>query len=93
MASGCTSLLTRVLGITFGGFLEGRREQLTFGPTEEEGIAMAPDGRSLITSVGGKESAVWIHDARGDRQISSEGYANLPGLGTGPISSVFSPDV
>jgi eukaryotic-like serine/threonine-protein kinase len=73
-------------------FPEGRREQLTFGPTEEEGIAVAPDGRSLITSVGGKESAVWIHDARGDRQISSEGYANLPGLGVGPVSSVFSAD-
>lgn len=73
-------------------FSEGRREQLTFGPTEEEGIAVAPDGRSLITSVGGKESAVWIHDSRGDRLISSEGYANLPGLGVGPVSSVFSAD-
>ncbi len=73
-------------------FLQGRREQVTFGPTEEEGIAVAPDGRSLITSAGGKESAVWIHDARGDRQISSEGYANLPGLGVGPVSSVFSAD-
>ena len=26
-------------------FPDGRREQLTFGPTEEEGIAVAPDGR------------------------------------------------
>jgi eukaryotic-like serine/threonine-protein kinase len=73
-------------------FPNGQREQLTFGPTEEEGIAVAPDGRSLITSAGGKESAVWIHDARGDRQVSSEGYANLPGLGVGPVSSVFSAD-
>jgi serine/threonine protein kinase/Tol biopolymer transport system component len=73
-------------------FPDGQREQLTFGPTEEEGIAVAPDGRSLITSVGGKDSAVWIHDARGDRQVSSEGYANLPGLGVGPVSSVFSAD-
>lgn len=73
-------------------FLDGRQEQLTFGPTEEEGIAVAPDGRSFITSVGGKESAVWIHDAAGERQISSEGYADLPGLGTGPVTSIFSPD-
>jgi serine/threonine protein kinase/Tol biopolymer transport system component len=73
-------------------FPEGRHEQLTFGPTEEEGIAMAPDGRSFITSVGGKESAIWIHDARGERQISSEGYADLPGLGSGAASSVFSAD-
>jgi eukaryotic-like serine/threonine-protein kinase len=73
-------------------FPDGQPEQLTSGPTEEEGIAVAPDGRSLITSVGGKESSVWVHDAAGDRQISTEGYADLPGLGTGPASSVFSPD-
>jgi len=46
----------------------------------------------LSTSVGGKESAVWVHDATGDRQISNEGYADILGLGVGPISSVFSPD-
>ena len=71
-------------------FPDGRRDQLTFGPTEEEGIAVSPDGRSLITSVGGKDSAVWLHDAHGERQISSEGYADLPGLGTGPVPSLFS---
>jgi serine/threonine protein kinase/Tol biopolymer transport system component len=73
-------------------FPDGQLEQLTSGPTEEEGIAVAPDGRSLITSVGGKESSVWVHDAGGDRQISTEGYADLPGLGTGPASLVFSAD-
>jgi Tol biopolymer transport system component len=73
-------------------FPNGQPEQLTSGPTEEEGITVAPDGRSLITSVGGKESSVWVHDAAGDRQISTEGYADLPGLGSGPASSVFSAD-
>jgi serine/threonine protein kinase/Tol biopolymer transport system component len=73
-------------------FPEGKPEQLTSGPTEQEGVALAPDGRSFVTSVGGKESAVWIHDARGQRQISSEGYADLPGLGSGAASSVFSAD-
>ena len=33
-------------------FPDGKPEQITSGPTEEEGIAMAPDGRSLITAVG-----------------------------------------
>ena len=33
-------------------FPDGAPEQITFGPTEEEGIALAPDGRSLVTSVG-----------------------------------------
>ena len=37
-------------------------EQITSGPTEEDGLAVAPDGRSLITSIGMRQSAVWIHD-------------------------------
>ncbi len=61
-------------------FPDGRPEQITFGPTEEEGIAMAPDGQSLVTSVGLEQSAVWIHDSGRERQISSEGYAGLPSL-------------
>ena len=48
-------------------------EQMTFGPTEESGVVMEPDGQALITSVGVHESAVWIHDERGERPLSSEG--------------------
>jgi serine/threonine protein kinase/Tol biopolymer transport system component len=61
-------------------FPDGVPEQVTFGPTEEEGVAMEPDGRSLVTSVGLRESAVWIHDSNGDRQLSSEGFAEFPSL-------------
>jgi hypothetical protein len=61
-------------------FPDGVPEQITFGPLEEEGIAVAPDGRSLVTSVGMRRSAVWIHDAAGDRAIVSEGYASAPRL-------------
>ena len=53
-------------------------EQITSGPTREEGIAMAPDGRSLISAVGLNQSSVWVHDAKGDRQVSLEGYAYHP---------------
>ncbi len=53
-------------------------EQITFGPTEEEGIALEPGGRSLISSVGATQSSVWIHDPSGERQITSEGYGFLP---------------
>jgi Tol biopolymer transport system component len=56
----------------------GAPEQITFGPTEEEGVAIAPDGRSLITSVGLRQSAIWIHDKAGDRPLSTEGYAFQP---------------
>ena len=59
---------------------DGVPEQVTFGPTEEEGIAMQPDGRSIVTSVGLDESSVWIHDRNGDRQLSSEGFAKAPSL-------------
>ena len=54
-------------------FPDGSPEQITFGPTEEEGVAVAPDGHSLITSVGAEESAIWIHDPNGERPLSSEG--------------------
>ena len=59
-------------------FPDGAPEQLTSGPTSQEGIAMAPDGKSLITAVGSQDSTVWFHDKDGDHQISSEGYALRP---------------
>ncbi len=59
-------------------FPDGAPEQITFGPLEEEGIAIAPDGQSLVTSVGMRRSAIWIHDAAGERAIVSEGYASAP---------------
>ncbi len=61
-------------------FPDGAPEQITFGPTEEEGIALAADGRSFVTSVGTRRSAIWIHDAAGERAILSEGYALVPRL-------------
>jgi len=60
------------------GFPQGEPEQITSGPTEEEGLAGAPDGKSLITSVGLTQRSVWFHDPSGDRQISLEGYAFQP---------------
>jgi serine/threonine protein kinase len=59
-------------------FPSGELQQITFGPTSQEGIAMAPDGKSLVTSVGTQDSTVWIHDKDGDHQISSEGNARSP---------------
>ena len=59
---------------------DGPAQRVTSGPTEEEGIAMAPDGKSLITSVGRAQGTVWFHDDKGDHQLSSEGYAFSPKL-------------
>jgi serine/threonine protein kinase/Tol biopolymer transport system component len=59
-------------------FADGAPEQITFGPFEEEGVAPAPDGRSLITSAGSRRSAIWLHDGAGDRPVSLDGYAVDP---------------
>jgi hypothetical protein len=59
-------------------FPDGTPVQITQGATEEEGLAIAPDGQSFFTSIGIRQSTLWIHDARGERQITSEGYASLP---------------
>ena len=67
-------------------FPDGAPEQITFGPTEQAGIAMLPDGRSFATSVGMGQGTVWVHDTQGERQISSEGYAWINGFHS------FSPD-
>jgi eukaryotic-like serine/threonine-protein kinase len=56
-------------------FPQGEPEQVTSGLTEEEGIAMASDGISFLTSVGTQYSTIWIHDGKGEHQMSSEGDA------------------
>lgn len=54
-------------------FADGPPEQITFGPTEADGVAVQGDGRSVITSMGVEESAIWFHDPGGERSLSSEG--------------------
>lgn len=68
-------------------FPDGAPEQITFGPTEEEGVAAEPTGRAVITSVGVHESSIWIHDEKGERPLSSEG--EVVGWLSAPV---FSPD-
>jgi serine/threonine protein kinase/Tol biopolymer transport system component len=61
-------------------FPNGAPEQLTFGPTEETGVSVAPDGRSLITSVGQRRSAIWLKTPQAEREVSIEGVAIAPTL-------------
>ncbi|MGC2196850.1 MAG: protein kinase [Terriglobales bacterium] len=63
-------------------FPDGTPQQLTpSGASEEEGLATMPDGKSLITTAGTQQSAVWLHDDKtGEKQITSEGYSFLPSL-------------
>jgi DNA-binding winged helix-turn-helix (wHTH) protein/Tol biopolymer transport system component len=53
---------------------DGVLEQVTFGPGEEDGIAMSGDGGSIVTSAGIRESGVWMHDGAGDHLVSPDGY-------------------
>jgi serine/threonine protein kinase len=59
-------------------FPDGELEQMTSGPTEEEGIAIAPDGHSFVTAVALQNTSLWVHDAQGERQISLEGNGARP---------------
>jgi len=70
-------------------FPDGQPEQVTFGPTSQEGISMAPDGKSFVTSVGSQDSSVWMHDKDGDHQISSEGNSSLPAFSADGKSLYF----
>jgi Tol biopolymer transport system component len=54
-----------------------RLEQITAGPMQEDGIAIAPDGQSIVTAVGLQRSTVWLHDSRGERPLTSEASASL----------------
>jgi Tol biopolymer transport system component len=56
-------------------FPDGEPEQITSGPTEEEGLAMAPDGRSFVTAVALRSSSLWLRTPAGERQVSIEGNA------------------
>ncbi len=57
-------------------FPSGALEQITSGPTTERGLAMSPDGRSLVTSLGILESGAWLHTPQGERLLSADGYAS-----------------
>ena len=59
-------------------FPDGPPEQVTSGATEEQGISFAADGKSFVTSVGESQSTLWLHDPKGERQITFEGYSYLP---------------
>jgi Tol biopolymer transport system component len=62
-------------------FPGGTPEQITFGPSEQNGIAVAPDGGSIVTAVGTNRFSVWLHrPGEAERQVSTEGNAFEPYL-------------
>jgi serine/threonine protein kinase/Tol biopolymer transport system component len=61
-------------------FPDGEVEQITFGATEEEGIALEPDGKSLITGIGVHRSSIFLQQPSGERQVTAQGYAYSPAI-------------
>jgi serine/threonine protein kinase len=57
---------------------DGVPEQITSGPTEQEGTAVTPDGKYLITSMGLQQASIWLQEQASVRQLTSEGFAMLP---------------
>jgi len=58
-------------------FPSGAPQQITSGPAQEGGIAMSPDGRSLVAALGIPESGAWLHTAQREYLLSPDGYASL----------------
>jgi DNA-binding winged helix-turn-helix (wHTH) protein/Tol biopolymer transport system component len=63
-------------------FPDGEPQQITFGPTDEETVFAAPDGRSLLTSIGTRHNTLWFHHADGERALTTEGNSDVPWLST-----------
>ena len=59
-------------------FPDGQPEQVTSGVAEDDEIHFDADGRSFVAAIGNRQSTVWLHDPRGDRQLTSEGFAFFP---------------
>ena len=57
---------------------DGVPEQITFGPTEQEGTAISEDGKALITSMGTQLATISLHDLAGDHPLTSETFAMVP---------------
>jgi serine/threonine protein kinase/Tol biopolymer transport system component len=57
---------------------DGKPEQITFGPTEQEGTALTPDGRHMVTSMGLQQASIWMKEPGGERQLTSQGFTMLP---------------
>jgi Tol biopolymer transport system component/tRNA A-37 threonylcarbamoyl transferase component Bud32 len=57
----------------------GDPEQVTFGPTEQHGVAVAPDGGALLTAVGTARISIWLHrPSDDDRELSTQGNGVAP---------------
>jgi Tol biopolymer transport system component len=57
---------------------DGRPEPITSDPTEQEGTAITPDGRYLITSMGLQQASIVLREPAGEQPLTSEVFAMMP---------------
>jgi serine/threonine protein kinase/Tol biopolymer transport system component len=50
---------------------DGKLEQITQGPTTQENMFMATDGKSLVAAVGNTQFTAYLHDKDGDTPLSN----------------------
>lgn len=62
------------------GYPQGSPEQVTFGPADEDTVAVMPDGKSLLASVGRKQTILRIHESGRDRRLPTDGSVAQPRL-------------
>ena len=73
-------------------FPDGAPEQLTSGPSQTQGVAIASDGKSLIAGIGFVQHSIVVHDEAGDHPVTTQGDSIFPAYGDGFPTSVYSPD-
>ena len=61
-------------------FPDGTPQQITFGPMEEMAVVVAPDGRSIISSVGLDDSSIWLRTEHGETQLTTDRLGYSPWL-------------
>jgi DNA-binding winged helix-turn-helix (wHTH) protein/Tol biopolymer transport system component len=71
-----TALVNGASHVWRESFPSGALQQITSGPAQERGLAMSPDGRSLVTALGILEGGAWMHTPQGERLLSPDGYAS-----------------
>ena len=70
-------------------FPDGEPEQVTSGPTQQEGVAMSPGGEFFITSAGTVSSTVWFGSGGDERQVTFQGEAGSPILTNDPDTMFY----
>jgi DNA-binding winged helix-turn-helix (wHTH) protein/Tol biopolymer transport system component len=59
---------------------DGKPQQITNGPGNQETVLATPDGKALLSAVGLEQGELWMHDAQGERRLTSEGLVRSPWL-------------